>query len=160
MEAQAHGRAEQRLIFNRDPGVDSIVELVPLLADGADETEARLLAELCRDLTEHNVQQLRIEHGVTGWANELATDLHALGLNGAGVGSLGVLAIARRLRLALDVLADVPADVIAAVREVDAVLAAAPRAQIFRRSLETNLGGRKYRRLTELAERRSRSSWS
>ncbi len=157
MEAQAHGRMEQRLIFNREPGVDSLLEAVPLLTDGADAAEVRLIAELCRALSEHNVEQLRIEHTVTGWASTLAIDLHSSGLAGDGVRDLGVRAVASRVRGPLAVLLDDRADLLEladAVREIDAALGSVPRVQIFGPSLENLLGGRKFRLLQVLDSRR------
>lgn len=157
LEAQAHGLAEQRLIFNRRPGVDSLVELVPELADGVTCAERRLLLGLCDRISDHNVRQLRELREIAGWADELATSLHTWEVRGEAVGLLGQQEIARRLRGPLDVLgcAEAPVfEVVDAVRAVDAVLAGAPRAQVFCASVENLLGARKYRRLVELDERR------
>jgi hypothetical protein len=161
LDAIAHGRREQRLIFNRDPGVDSLVELLPGLRDGADGQELRLLGGLCEQISDHNVGQLRGERSAIGFAHTLVSDLHALELTGDS-GLLGVREIAMRVRGALTVLLDERAsrlEVVDAVRAVDAVLAAAPRAQIFSASLASMLGGRQFRLLEQLDARR-RSRWS
>lgn len=156
MDALAHGWREQDLIFNRRPGVDSIVEVFPLLADGADEHELQLLGTLLNRLSEHNVAQLRVERDVLGWANGLAVDLHAMEISGA-VLELGVREVAALLRAPLARLLEDGLgvfDVADAVRAIDTVLTTAPRAQIFGPSLENLLGGRKYRLLEQLDDRR------
>lgn len=156
LEAIARGLAEQELIFNRRPGVDSLVELVPCLADGASVSELRLLARLCSGLSEHNVAQLRAEREVAGWACELASDLHALELSG-GVLELGVRELAERARGPLRVLLErvgeqAAVEVAEAARDLDRLLGRAPRAQLFGGALEGLLGGRRYRLLERLDE--------
>lgn len=156
MDSIAHGQAEQRLIFNRVPGVDSLLELAPQLADGVDEAELRLFVQLCEGVSGHNVCQVRADRDAAGFLDGLVVDLHALELSGDS-GLLGIRAIAATVRGPLGVLLDERAELLEiadAVRAIDEVLAGAPRAQIFCSSLENLLGGRKYRLLETLDERR------
>lgn len=154
LEAQAHGIAEQVCIFNRRPGVDSLLELVPELRDGVSAAELKLLLGLVGRISGHNVEQLRALREIAGWADELAVDLHSVEVRGEAVGLVGQQEIARRLRGPLAVLQNVSDEVVDAVREVDAVLASTPSAQLLRPSVGNLLGARKFRRLTVLVGRR------
>lgn len=152
MHAIALSARQELLAYNPTRERDSLLEWACWLRPREPEAAAALLG-----LTRRFV---RIEHrerehvrAIAGAADELTTDLRAMELRGQGFPLTGKR-IAALLREPLDVLADPPSargSYVRAVRQVDAVLARAPRALTLSPSVEYELGAKRFAVLRELA---------
>ena len=157
MDGIACNQAQSRIVFDPSPEVDSLVEALVAMRDGVDPGELLTAERLLVELLRVNRAEGDIWRAVTGRADALACELHRLEVTGAAPCGLATRALANALRAPLGVLCAPIVDPIAAadaVRAVDRVTAVLPRERIVGGSLEHQLGGRRYRRLVELFDRR------
>jgi hypothetical protein len=146
-DARCHNLRQRSALFNPDAELNSLVELLPRLERVLDDEAREVLRGLIVALWQSNEAEGQLEREVLGWADETAHDLHHEETTGQ---ALGVKAAAGRLRDPLAVLEDVPALVVDAVRQLDAVLQLAASSRLLTASMRNQLGPSKFATLQRL----------
>lgn len=164
LDARALNDAQQRLIQNDTPEVDSVTEHLTLIGRhlrGTDATPDLVhLFDRVLELRDSNVAEGGLERTICGRADRLVTDLRTLELSGSGGPSpLAARSLARRLREPLRVIAEPPLGdpraLVDAGRKVGEVIAHIPAEQLFTRDVTRELGERRAATLRALYERRA-----
>lgn len=160
LDGQVLNRAEAQRIYNPSPEIDSLAEHVIAICRDyrVPQDRARTVIADVIAVLKLNEAEGRCHLDVAGQLDSLAHQLHTDGLRTI----LGVKQIARRVRPALQTMAEarttlVPnREYVAAVRAVDDLFCEVPADRLFTASVESQLGKQPYALLVELYESRSR----
>lgn len=152
MDGAALNRAQHDLLFNPTPEVDSLAErLAALLRDGVPRDTIRFLFENVRELIDLNEAEHGCHTRLAGQLDDLARVLHEAERDTHAAHALGIKALARALRPALDVLSDPaaadPLALVRASRTISAIIERTPDAQLLNASVRHEIGQRRYQAL-------------
>lgn len=157
LDARGHNLHQARLIANRTPDVDCLLDhLHELIRTASPEQRDHLAAMLgiLRTLGKSNAQEGELEQAVAGAAEQMALDARDRRMRDY----LGVKAIANAVRGPLGVLAHpqrhTASEYVHAARTLDDVIARVPAEQLVRASVRHELGVRKYGQLVALVHDR------